>query len=47
MHRKFITVDDREALVGGMNVGTLFTRYHDLMLHLRGPVARIAGGLVR
>ena len=40
MHRKFITVDDREALVGGMNVGTLFRRYHDLMLHLRGPIAR-------
>lgn len=40
MHRKFITVDDREALVGGMNVGTLFGRYHDLMLHLHGPIAR-------
>ena len=40
MHRKFITVDDREVLVGGMNVGTLFRRYHDLMLHLHGPVAR-------
>ena len=39
MHRKFITVDDNEALVGGMNVGTLFRRYHDLMLHLRGPIA--------
>lgn len=40
LHRKFITVDDHEALVGGMNVGTLFRRYHDLMLHLRGPVAQ-------
>jgi phosphatidylserine/phosphatidylglycerophosphate/cardiolipin synthase-like enzyme len=40
MHRKFMVVDDREALVGGMNVGTLFGRYHDLMLHLRGPIAR-------
>ena len=39
MHRKFITIDDREALAGGMNVGTLFRRYHDLMLHLRGPIA--------
>lgn len=39
MHRKFITIDDREALVGGMNVGTLFGRYHDLMLHLHGPIA--------
>ena len=45
MHRKFITVDDREALVGGMNVGTLFERYHDLMLHLRGPVARSLAAL--
>jgi len=40
MHRKFITIDGQEALVGGMNVGALFGRYHDLMLHLRGPVAR-------
>ncbi len=39
MHRKFITIDDREVLVGGMNVGTLFARYHDLMLQLRGPIA--------
>ena len=39
MHRKFLAVDGREALVGGMNVGTLFRGYHDLMLHLHGPVA--------
>ncbi len=45
MHRKFLTIDDREALVGGMNVGTLFGRYHDLMLHLRGPVARSLAAL--
>ena len=38
-HHKFIVADDTEALVGGMNVGTLFRRYHDLMLHLRGPIA--------
>lgn len=39
-HHKYIVVDgDAEALVGGMNVGTLFRRYHDLMLHLRGPLA--------
>ena len=40
MHRKFITIDGREALTGGMNVGKLFGRYHDLMLRLRGPIAR-------
>ncbi len=38
-HHKYIVADDAEALVGGMNVGTLFRRYHDLMLHLRGPIA--------
>jgi len=45
MHRKFITVDGQEALAGGMNVGKLFERYHDLMLHLRGPIARSFGDL--
>lgn len=45
MHRKFITVDGQEALVGGMNVGKLFGRYHDLMLHLHGPIARSLGDL--
>ena len=38
-HHKYIAADGAEALVGGMNVGTLFRRYHDLMLHLRGPIA--------
>lgn len=38
-HHKYMVVDDAEALAGGMNVGTLFHRYHDLMLHLRGPIA--------
>ena len=38
-HHKYIVVDDVEALIGGMNVGTLFWRYHDLMLHVSGPVA--------
>ena len=38
-HHKYIVRDDCEALVGGMNVGTLFRRYHDLMLHLNGPIA--------
>ena len=45
MHRKFITIDGSEALTGGMNVGKLFGRYHDLMLHLRGPIARSLGEL--
>ena len=38
-HHKYIVVDDKEALVGGMNVGTVFRRYHDLMLSLTGPIA--------
>ena len=38
-HHKYIVVDDKEALVGGMNVGTVFRRYHDLMLSLTGPTA--------
>ena len=38
-HHKYIVVDEREALVGGMNVGTVFRRYHDLMLSLTGPIA--------
>lgn len=38
-HHKYIVADDGDALVGGVNVGTLFRRYHDLMLHLRGPIA--------
>ncbi len=38
-HHKYIVVDDREALAGGMNVGTVFRRYHDLMLSLTGPIA--------
>lgn len=42
-HHKFLVVDDREALVGGMNVGTLFRRYHDLMIHLTGPTALALG----
>ena len=38
-HHKYIIVDDKEALVGGMNVGTVFWQYHDLMLSLNGPIA--------
>ncbi len=38
-HHKYIVVDEREALAGGMNVGTVFRRYHDLMLSLTGPIA--------
>ena len=41
-HHKYIVTDDQEVLVGGMNVGTVFRQYHDLMLSLNGPVA---GGL--
>ncbi|MGI4787546.1 MAG: phospholipase D-like domain-containing protein [Janthinobacterium lividum] len=38
-HHNYIVVDDQEALVGGMNVGTLFRHYHDLMMRIAGPVA--------
>ncbi len=38
-HHKYIVIDDKEALVGGMNVGTVFRRYHDLMLSLNGLIA--------
>lgn len=38
-HHKYIVVDERDALAGGMNVGTVFRRYHDLMLSLTGPIA--------
>ncbi len=38
-HHKYIVADESAALAGGMNVGTLFRRYHDLMLSLSGPVA--------
>ena len=38
-HHKYIVADDTDALVGGMNVGTLFRRYHDLMLRLHGSIA--------
>lgn len=38
-HHKYIVVDEQDALAGGMNVGTVFRRYHDLMLSLTGPIA--------
>ena len=38
-HHKYIVTDEQEALAGGMNVGTVFRRYHDLMLSLTGPIA--------
>lgn len=39
IHNKIIVIDDAEALVGGMNVGKLFFRHHDVMIHLKGPAA--------
>lgn len=38
-HHKYIVVDEQDALAGGMNVGTVFRHYHDLMLYLTGPIA--------
>ena len=43
IHNKIIVIDDTEALVGGMNVGKLFFRHHDVMIHLRGPAALALG----
>lgn len=42
-HNKIIVVDEREALVGGMNVGSLFFHHHDVMIRLVGPAARALG----
>ena len=39
-HNKYVVVDDAEALVGSMNLSKKFYDYHDLMMHLRGDVAR-------
>ena len=43
LHNKILVVDDREALVGGTNVGTPFFRHHDVMIHLVGPAADALG----
>lgn len=43
LHSKYLIADDREALVGGMNIGTLFFRHHDVMVHLTGPAAAALG----
>ncbi|MES2463286.1 MAG: phospholipase D-like domain-containing protein, partial [Armatimonadota bacterium] len=43
IHNKLLVIDDEEAMVGGMNVGSLFFRHHDVMIHLRGPAARALG----
>jgi phosphatidylserine/phosphatidylglycerophosphate/cardiolipin synthase-like enzyme len=42
-HNKILVIDDREALVGGMNIGRLFFRHHDVMIHLTGPAAAALG----
>jgi cardiolipin synthase len=43
IHNKILVIDDEEALVGGMNVGSLFFRHHDVMIHLKGPAASALG----
>jgi phosphatidylserine/phosphatidylglycerophosphate/cardiolipin synthase-like enzyme len=40
-HNKILVVDDREALVGGMNIGSLFRHHHDVMIQLTGPTAAV------
>jgi phosphatidylserine/phosphatidylglycerophosphate/cardiolipin synthase-like enzyme len=39
-HNKYFVVDESEALVGSMNLAQKFYTYHDLMMHVTGPVAR-------
>jgi phosphatidylserine/phosphatidylglycerophosphate/cardiolipin synthase-like enzyme len=38
-HNKMIIVDEKEAMIGSSNVGNWFFSYHDLMLHVTGPIA--------
>jgi len=38
-HRKCIIIDDRQAYVGGMNIGSVYRyQWHDLMIGLTGPI---------
>jgi cardiolipin synthase len=38
-HRKCVIIDDRQAYVGGMNIGSVYRyKWHDLMVGLTGPV---------
>jgi len=38
-HRKCIIIDDRQAYVGGMNIGSVYRyEWHDLMVGLTGPI---------
>lgn len=38
-HRKCFIIDDRQAYIGGMNIGWLYRyQWHDLMIGLNGPI---------
>jgi cardiolipin synthase len=38
-HRKCIIIDDRQAYIGGMNIGAVYRyQWHDLMIGLTGPI---------
>ncbi|OGQ93882.1 MAG: hypothetical protein A2284_15530 [Deltaproteobacteria bacterium RIFOXYA12_FULL_61_11] len=39
-HNKNVVIDDRIMVTGGMNVGTHFERYHDVIVVAEGPVAQ-------
>lgn len=39
-HNKYLVIDWMEALIGSMNIAEEFYQYHDLMMHVRGPLAR-------
>ncbi len=44
-HRKMVGIDGNTAFIGGMNFGSMFDDWTDIMVKLQGPVAAQAGGL--
>jgi cardiolipin synthase A/B len=44
-HRKILVVDDKEAYVGGYNIGSAYeTEWRDTHVRITGPVCRTCGG---
>ncbi|MBC7545366.1 MAG: hypothetical protein H7338_21785 [Candidatus Sericytochromatia bacterium] len=39
-HRKLLLVDGKSGMVGGMNLGTPYTRWHDSMTSVAGPIVK-------
>lgn len=42
-HNKLIVVDDRQAMIGGMNLANEFDTFHDVMVTVEGPAAQELG----